>query len=91
MSKNQYNKIIKNLFLIGKFKYKHKTLDHMIHASKLLGNPHKNLKCIHIAGTNGKSSLCFELAQKLNMRGYKVGLFTSPHILSFRERIRINQ
>ena len=56
----------------------------------LCGNPHKELKTIHIAGTNGKGSTSHMLASILQSAGYRVGLFTSPHLIDFRERIRIN-
>ena len=55
-----------------------------------LGNPEKNLKCIHVAGTNGKGSTSHMLASILQEAGYKVGLYTSPHLKDFRERIKIN-
>ncbi|GEL11894.1 tetrahydrofolate synthase [Flavobacterium glycines] len=55
-----------------------------------LGNPHSNLKCIHVAGTNGKGSTSHMLASILQEAGYKVGLYTSPHLKDYRERIRIN-
>lgn len=55
-----------------------------------LGNPHQSLKFIHVAGTNGKGSVCSMLASILKESGYKTGLFTSPHITDFRERIRVN-
>ncbi len=54
------------------------------------GHPHRNFKSIHIAGTNGKGSCSHTLAAHLQTCGYKVGLYTSPHLLDFRERIRIN-
>lgn len=54
------------------------------------GNPHKKFKSIHIAGTNGKGSCSHTIAAILQSAGYKVGLFTSPHLTDFRERIRIN-
>ncbi len=56
----------------------------------LLGNPQNKFKSIHIAGTNGKGSVSHFLASILQESGYKTGLFTSPHIKDFRERIRIN-
>jgi len=56
---------------------------------KLLGNPHLDLKAIHIAGTKGKGSTCAFCAYILRQAGYKVGLYTSPHLKDFRERIRI--
>lgn len=55
-----------------------------------LGNPEKNLKCIHVAGTNGKGSTSHMLASILQEAGYKVGLYTSPHLKDYRERIKIN-
>jgi len=55
-----------------------------------LGNPEKNLKCIHVAGTNGKGSTSHMLASILQEAGYKTGLYTSPHLKDFRERIKIN-
>lgn len=55
-----------------------------------LNNPHKKLKCIHVAGTNGKGSTSHMLASILQEAGYKVGLYTSPHLKDFRERIKIN-
>ena len=55
-----------------------------------LGHPHTQYKTIHIAGTNGKGSCSHTLAAILQSQGYKVGLFTSPHLVDFRERIRVN-
>ena len=56
----------------------------------LSGNPHKRFKSIHVAGTNGKGSVAHLLAAVLQASGYKVGLYTSPHLLDFTERIRVN-
>jgi len=55
----------------------------------LLGNPHENLKVIHVAGTNGKGSTCAMLSSILNEAGYKTGLYTSPHLVEYTERIKI--
>lgn len=55
-----------------------------------LGNPEKELQCIHVAGTNGKGSTSHMLASILQEAGYKVGLYTSPHLRDYRERIKIN-
>lgn len=66
------------------------TLDNCRILSEKIGNPEKDLKFIHIAGSNGKGSTSSMLASILSEAGYNVGLFTSPHILDFRERIRIN-
>lgn len=57
---------------------------------ELVGNPHKGLKTVHIAGTNGKGSTSHMIAAALQLAGYKTGLYTSPHLKDFRERIRIN-
>ena len=54
------------------------------------GHPHQQFKTIHIAGTNGKGSCSHTIAAVLQCAGYRVGLFTSPHLIDFRERIRIN-
>jgi len=56
-----------------------------------LDNPQEKLKCIHVAGTNGKGSTSHMLASILQEAGYKVGLYTSPHLKDFRERIKINE
>jgi dihydrofolate synthase/folylpolyglutamate synthase len=55
-----------------------------------VGNPETKLKFIHVAGTNGKGSTCAFLSSFLQETGYRVGLFTSPHLVDFRERIRVN-
>ncbi|MCD8385733.1 MAG: bifunctional folylpolyglutamate synthase/dihydrofolate synthase [Bacteroidales bacterium] len=54
------------------------------------GNPHRRFKTIHVAGTNGKGSVSHSIASVLMAAGYRVGLYTSPHLFDFRERIRIN-
>ena len=54
------------------------------------GHPHKYFRTIHVAGTNGKGSVCHLLAAMLQVCGYRVGLYTSPHIVDFSERIRVN-
>ena len=65
-------------------------LDRTIAFAEVLGNPEKNFKTLHIAGTNGKGSSSSMLASILQEAGYKVGLYTSPHLKDFRERIKIN-
>ena len=65
-------------------------LDAMLALDSYLGLPHKSFKCIHVAGTNGKGSTSHMLASVLQQAGYKVGLYTSPHLLDFRERIKVN-
>ncbi len=56
----------------------------------LIGNPHHQLQCVHVAGTKGKGSVCAMTASMLEACGYTVGLFTSPHLIDVRERIQIN-
>lgn len=75
--------------LQGATAYK-KDLTNTILLTQYLGNPEKNLKFIHVAGTNGKGSTSHLLASVLQEAGYKVGLYTSPHLKDFRERIKIN-
>lgn len=67
-----------------------KDLTNTIALCELLGNPHQKLKSIHVAGTNGKGSVSHMLASVFQEAGYKVGLYTSPHLTDFRERIKIN-
>jgi len=55
-----------------------------------LGNPQRKLKCIHVAGTNGKGSVCAMIESVLRASGFKTGLYTSPHLFRFNERFRIN-
>ena len=54
------------------------------------GHPHRSYRTIHVGGTNGKGSTSHTIASVLQAAGYRVGLFTSPHLLDFRERIRVN-
>ena len=65
-------------------------LDNILALSAYLGHPERKFKSIHVAGTNGKGSSSHMLASILQEAGYKVGLYTSPHLKDFRERIRIN-
>lgn len=65
-------------------------LTNILLLSDHLGNPEKKLQCIHVAGTNGKGSTSHMLSSILQEAGYKVGLYTSPHLKDFRERIKIN-
>jgi dihydrofolate synthase/folylpolyglutamate synthase len=67
-----------------------KDLTNTILLANHLGNPERYLKCIHVAGTNGKGSTSHMLASILQEAGYQVGLYTSPHLKDFRERIKIN-
>lgn len=74
---------------VGATAYK-EGLDNTYELDKHFNHPHTNFKTIHIAGTNGKGSCSHSIAAVLQAEGYKVGLYTSPHLVDFRERIRIN-
>ncbi len=74
---------------IGSAAYK-ADLENARELDKLSGFPHKAFKTIHVAGTNGKGSVSHMLASVLQQSGYKTGLYTSPHLLDFRERIKVN-
>lgn len=74
---------------IGTAAYK-KDLINTIRLTEVLNNPQKKFKSIHIAGTNGKGSVSHMLAAILQTAGYKTGLYTSPHLKDFRERIKVN-
>ncbi|WP_240534786.1 bifunctional folylpolyglutamate synthase/dihydrofolate synthase [Pedobacter aquae] len=67
-----------------------KDLTNTLAFCEVLGNPHQKIKTIHVAGTNGKGSVSHMLAAILQESGYKTGLYTSPHLRDFRERIKIN-
>ncbi|MBO7117514.1 MAG: bifunctional folylpolyglutamate synthase/dihydrofolate synthase [Bacteroidales bacterium] len=92
-----YDEIIKNLFArhqsvqnagFNADSYK-PGLDRIRELDRKMGNPSEHLRFVHVAGTNGKGSVCSILAASLSGNGYRVGLFTSPHLLDFRERIKI--
>lgn len=65
-------------------------LSRMLRILGALGNPHRGLVCVHVAGTKGKGSTCHMLAAMLEHAGYQTGLYTSPHLINVRERIRVN-
>ncbi len=94
-SEETYNDMIGKLFVrfpsfqkTGASAYK-PGIGNMEFFDQLAGHPHKNYKIIHVAGTNGKGSVSNMLASVLSSQGMKVGLYTSPHILDFRERMRV--
>lgn len=74
---------------VGKSAYK-EGLSNTYALDKHFNHPHRNFKTIHVAGTNGKGSCSHTLAAILQSAGYRVGLYTSPHLVDFRERIRVN-
>ena len=75
--------------LLGASAYK-PGLDNTYRLMAHLGNPHEQLRAVHVAGTNGKGSTSHLIVAALQAQGYKVGLFTSPHLVDFRERIRVS-
>ena len=74
---------------VGKSAYK-ADLNNTLDLSEYLNHPEHSFKSIHVAGTNGKGSTSHMLASVLQEAGYKVGLYTSPHLKDFRERIKVN-
>lgn len=66
------------------------SLSGMQHMAKLVGHPHERFRTVHVAGSNGKGSVAWKTAATLSSAGYRVGLYVSPHISCYRERIRIN-
>ncbi len=86
---DSYNKCIKAMYSLRRFGIKPglSTIKSILHN---LDNPQDTYKCIHVAGTNGKGSIASALSSILRTSGYKVGLYTSPHLVKFNERICIN-
>ncbi len=74
---------------LGPAAYKN-SLDNTLKLDALYNHPHRNFRSVHVAGTNGKGSVSHMLASILQAAGYKTGLYTSPHLKDFRERIRVN-
>ncbi|SHH02015.1 bifunctional folylpolyglutamate synthase/dihydrofolate synthase [Tepidibacter thalassicus] len=84
-----YNEALE--YIHGTYKFGRKLgLDNITKLLELLGNPQEHLNVIHVAGTNGKGSTCSFISSILVNQGYKVGLYTSPYLETFTERIRIN-
>lgn len=85
----KYNEILNYIHSLGAFSHK-ACLQRITAVCELLSNPQNNFKSIHIAGTNGKGSVCTFVSSALKQAGYKVGTFVSPYIIDFCERIQIN-
>jgi len=85
----KYSDTISYLYSLQKYGIK-LGLENTRRLLSLLGNPHHSFKAIHVAGTNGKGSVSAMIASVLRVAGFKVGLFTSPHMVSFTERIRVD-
>ena len=88
-TKDHYNKCIKTMYGLRRFGIKLglSTIKNMMQG---IGNPQNSFSCVHVAGTNGKGSIASSLASILKESNYRVGLYTSPHLVRFNERIRIN-
>jgi len=85
-----YDSLVSSLYRVNLFQPGKLCLKNISKLNSLMGDPAKELKIIHLAGTNGKGSVSFKIAKTLECSGYTTGLFVSPHISSFRERIQIN-
>jgi len=85
-----YNELTDYLFSLSRSKELKTDLLAPLHLAEKLGDPQKKFPSIHIAGTNGKGTVAIKLSEVLEENGYRVGLFTSPHLFSYRERIQIN-
>ncbi len=85
----EYDEVLRWLFKLQRFGVK-LGLDNMRELLGHLGDPHEKFKSIHVAGTNGKGSVCTFLSSALKEAGYKVGMYTSPHVLRYNERMQIN-
>lgn len=84
-----YHATLSYLYGLQKFGIKFR-LANISYLLATLNHPQKNLPCIHIAGTNGKGSTSAFIASMLSYAGYRVGHYTSPHLINFTERIKIN-
>lgn len=87
--KSTYEEAVKYLLDIPKFT-KNKNNDNLRRILNVMGNPDRSFKVIHVAGTNGKGSTCAFMNSIIKTAGYKVGMFTSPHLVRVNERININ-
>ena len=85
-----YSEAIQHLLELNLFGSK-LGLDNPRRLAALAGSPHERLRFIHVAGTNGKGSLCAMLESIYSEAGLRTGLFTSPHLVSFRERMQVNR
>jgi dihydrofolate synthase / folylpolyglutamate synthase len=84
-----YDTTLEHLYRLERFGIK-LGLDNIRQLLSLLGDPHRGLKVLHVTGTNGKGSVCAYAASVLQESGYRVGLYTSPHLIRFNERIQVD-
>jgi dihydrofolate synthase/folylpolyglutamate synthase len=88
-SRNAYQRCLDKIYKLGRFGIKLE-LDTIVNILKYLGNPQKNYHLVHVAGTNGKGSTATYIASILQKAGFRTGLYTSPHLVKFNERISID-
>ena len=84
-----YQALLEELYRLERFGIK-LGLDTITELLGYMGNPHRRFKTVHVTGTNGKGSVCAYIASVLGMAGYRVGLYTSPHLVRFNERIVVD-
>ncbi len=89
LNHSKFSSLLKSLYNLQRFGIK-LGLEHTFHLLDSIGNPQDDLRFIHVAGTNGKGSTCAIIESILRASGKKVGLYTSPHLCRFNERIRVN-
>src|SRR5467141_4213038 len=85
-----YDTTLEHLYRLERFGIK-LGLDNIRRLLSFLGDPQRGLKVVHVTGTNGKGSVCAYAASVLEKAGYRVGLYTSPHLVRFNERIQVNR
>src|SRR5438093_2697570 len=84
-----YDALLKELYGLERFGIK-LGLDTITELLAHMGNPHRRFKTVHVTGTNGKGSVCAYVASILGRAGYRIGLYTSPHLVRFNERIQVD-
>lgn len=88
---SSYQKLTDYLFSLNRLKELKTDLSEPLSVAEKLGHPEQKFPSVHIAGTNGKGTVAYKMAAVLEENGYRVGLFTSPHLETYRERIQINR
>ena len=90
MSRRQYEEIVRRLYQVNRFTSTKLGLENVHRIDAALNYVTRRVPIVHVAGTNGKGSVCFKVAKGLEAAGCKTGLFVSPHLSCFRERIQVN-
>lgn len=88
---SRYQELMERLFSLNRAKDLKTDLSGPLDIARRLGHPEKKFPSVHIVGTNGKGSVAYKMAAVLEENGYRVGLFTSPHLETYRERIQVNR